>query len=563
MEDQSRFIKNFSKRESPEKRSRLAQEIREKRRRHFADKNIIEEIEQEKSETIKKIEALRDQVESYNDANFLIKIKDFFAIKKIEGELQSQRGKYSSIEDDLSESISGRQDLEETRKMVADFYVKEKKKWAELPYSKEDIAENFTGENLTSLSMEDYATLLQRFPGEMLTHVTRHGIRDHANLNNHQAGLGEYHDTLYKVLEKKNLKSALGIKLQENSKEEAVAEYLELENCSSRNEALGRINERFVSGATGDPNSFADLTAVHFAVEDVADSFYGSERNNEVFFAFPSALIASQYEFAGNLAEVEMDGYTDSYNNDQYVFPDIEKGLSIDAGIAFIPKDAKVDLKTGSRYELDESKRPILAEGVQEILKARFDQLGFVQDFIQRQYKIDNLPENERGEATEKRFDSFGIKDEVAKKILSDENILKKLAKIWGAKNEKNEYEKIIAEYCRENKFSLYKLAADPVPSKEYWENYFQQHPESKPKHLVYYVGGDPAEALDNWRKRNGITKKDRKRDIGFAENEVSKVTKNKDETQQRFVSIAKSLVDKYFPTNGENPSYEYNWREQ
>jgi len=124
MEDQSRFIKNFSKRESPEKRSRLAQEIREKRRRHFADKNIIEEIEQEKSETIKKIEALRDQVESYNDANFLIKIKDFFAIKKIEGELQSQRRKHSSIEYDLSESISGRQDLEETRKMVADFYVK-------------------------------------------------------------------------------------------------------------------------------------------------------------------------------------------------------------------------------------------------------------------------------------------------------------------------------------------------------------------------------------------------------------------------------------------------------
>ena len=128
---------------------------------------------------------------------------------------------------------------------------------------------------------------------------------------------------------------------------------------------------------------------MHLAVEDVADSFYGSERNNEVFFAFPSALIASQYEFAGNLAEVEMDGYTDSYNNDQYVFPDIEKGLSIDAGIAFIPKDAKVDFKTGSKYELDENKKPVPAEGVQEILKARFDQLGFVQDFIQKQYKIE------------------------------------------------------------------------------------------------------------------------------------------------------------------------------
>lgn len=559
--EKSKFIKDFSKRESSEERSQLAQEVREKRKKYFSEKNDIEIKEQEKSETIKKIEALRDQVESYNDANFLVKIKDFFAIKKIERELQSQHGKQSSIEKDLSKPISGRQDLEETRKIVADFYAKEKKKWAEMPYSKKDIAKYFTEENLSVLSTEDYAVILQRFPGEMLTHVTRHGIRDHANLGNHQAGLGEYHDTLYKVLEKKNLKSALGIRLQENSKEDAIANFLELESCPSRNAALGRIQAEFFSGMKGDPNAFADRSAVHLAVEDVADSFYGSERNNEVFFAFPSTLIASQYEFSGNLARVEMNEYTDSYDNDQYAFPDIERGLPIDAGIAFIPKDAKVDLKTGSRYELDENKKPIPAEGLQEISKARFDQLGFVQDFIQKQYKIDNLPENERGEALKKRFDSFGIKNETAKKMLSDENILRKIAKVWGMENEKSEYEKIIKEYCQENGLDIYKLAADPVTSREYWENYFQQHPESKPKHLVYYSGGDPAEALDNWRLRNSITKKDKRRDIGFTENEISRNVKNKDETQQRFVSIARNLVDKYFPTNDETPSYEYDWR--
>ncbi|PIW93240.1 MAG: hypothetical protein COZ87_02390, partial [Candidatus Moranbacteria bacterium CG_4_8_14_3_um_filter_43_15] len=214
----------------------------------------------------------------------------------------------------------------------------------------------------------------------------------------------------------------------------------------------------------------------------VADSFYGSERNNEVFFAFPSALIASQYEFSGNLSKVEFNAYTDSYDNDQYIWPDIEKGLPIDAGIAFIPEDAKVDFKTGSKYELDQNKKPVPAESTQEILKARFEQLGFIQDFIQKQYRIDNLPEKEREEALDKRFKSYGIKDDVAKKILSDENILKKIAKIWGTENEKSEYEKIIKEYCQNSGSSVYKLAEDPVDSKEYWENYFQQHPESKPK---------------------------------------------------------------------------------
>jgi len=550
MNMESKFIKDFSKRESPEERSRLAREIREKRKSHFENKKIVEEKEQEKSEVIKKIEALQDQIESYNDANFLVKIKDFFAIKKIERELQSQLGKQSLIEDDLSQSVLGRQDLEETRKMVADFYAKENKKWAEIPYSKEDIAKYFTEENLSSLSIEDYAALLRRFPGEMLTHVTRHGIRDHANLGNHQVGLGEYHSTLYTVLEKKKLKSALGIKLQENSKEEAIAKFLDLANCSSRDEALGRINRQFVSGMTGSPTAFADRSAIHMAVEDVADSFYGSERNNEVFFAFPSALIASQYEFSGNLSKVEFNAYTDSYDNDQYIWPDIEKGLPIDAGIAFIPEDAKVDFKTGSKYELDQNKKPVPAESTQEILKARFEQLGFIQDFIQKQYRIDNLPEKEREEALDKRFKSYGIKDDVAKKILSDENILKKIAKIWGTENEKSEYEKIIKEYCQNNGSSVYKLAEDPVDSKEYWENYFQQHPESKPKHIVYYSGGDPAEALDNWRQINSIAKKDKRRDIGFSENEVSRDVKNEDETQQRFVSIARNVVDKYFPTN-------------
>jgi hypothetical protein len=171
MEKQPQFIKKFSKKESTDERNKLAQEIREKRKSHFEGKRNIETKEQEKSEAVKQLEALRNQIESYNDASFFAKIKDFFAIKKLETELQSQINKLSLIENSLSESISGRQDLDETKTMIADFYAGEKEKWAEAPYSKEDIAQNFTEEHLVSLSTEDYATLLRRFPGEMITHI--------------------------------------------------------------------------------------------------------------------------------------------------------------------------------------------------------------------------------------------------------------------------------------------------------------------------------------------------------------------------------------------------------
>ncbi|MCK9379020.1 MAG: hypothetical protein M0P97_02655 [Candidatus Moranbacteria bacterium] len=554
MEQQPKFIKDFSKEESPEERNRLAQEIREKRTKYFEDKKSIESQEQEKSEAVKQLETLKGQIESYSDASFLIKIKDFFAIKKIEREFQSQLGKQTSIEEELGKSITGRQDLDETKLMVADFYADAKKKWAESPYTKEDIAQNFTEEHLSSLSTDDYVELLKRFPGEMLTHVTRHGVRDHANLGNHQKGLGEYNNALDVVLQKKELRSAIGIALQENTKEDAIAKFLQLDNCQDRDSALGRIQGKFKAGIIGDPHAFADSTAIHLAAEEVADSFYGSEKGNEIFFTFPSAMIASQYEFSGNLSSV-------SNSNDQFIWPDIEKGLPLDAGIAFIPEDAKVDPENGSRYHLDQDKKTTPSEGIQEVLKARFgDKPGFVQDLVRKAEAVDNLEPAEQIEKIKEVFKDYGIENMDAAKCLVDKNLRRKLIEVWGSEDEQNKYENILLKHFQDGGLSPYKLAENTVSSNQYWEDYFKQHPESKPKHIVYYTGGDPTKALNEWRLKNGILKRSGESNMGFAENEASKKTKNEDETQQRFVSIARNLVDKRFPSTDEVPSYDWSW---
>jgi len=548
--EQPKFIKDFSKQESAKERSQLAKEIREKRTKYFEDKKSIEAKEQEKSEAVKQLEALRNQVESYNDASFFIKVKDFFAIKKIERELQSSFGKQASIEEDFAKSIEGRQDLEETKVMISDFYTEEIKKWAESPYSKEDIAQNFTQEHLASLSMEDYVTLLRRFPSEMVTHVTRHGVRDHADLWQHQKDLGEYSDTVNNIFEKKALKSAIGIALQENTKEEAIAKFLKLDSCPNREAALGRVHVGFKAAIIGDPHAFADSSAIHFAAEKVADSFYGSEKGNEIFFAFPSAMIASQYEFSG------------SNNRDQFVWPDIEKGISIDTGIAFISADARVDPESGSKYYLDQNKKVLLSEGIDEIIKARFgEKPGFVQDLVRKAETADNLEPEEQIKKIKEVFKDYKIKNLDSAACLADKELRQELVEAWGTKDEKNKYEEILTIHFQKNRLNPYKLAENTISSKQYWEQYFQKNPESQPKHIVYYSGGDPTKALYDWRVKNGITKGSDVPDIGFSENEVSKEIKNKDETQQRFISIAHKLVDRYFPSTDKIPSYDYNWK--
>jgi hypothetical protein len=554
MEQQPKFIKDFSKQESPEERNRLAQEIREKRTKYFEDQKSIESQEQEKSEAVKQLEALKGQIESYNDASFLIKIKDFFAIKKIERELQSQLGKQTSIKEELEKSVTGRQDLDETKSMVADFYASEKKKWTESPYSKEDITQNFTEEHLSSLSTEDYTTLLQRFPGEMLTHVTRHGVRDHADLGNHTKGIGEYSDTLNSVLGKKELRSGIGIALQEETKENAVAKYLKIDNCPNRKSALGRIHGQFKAGVIGDPHAFADSSAIHLATEEVADSFYGSERGNEIFFAFPSAMIASQYEFSGDLSKA-------GNNNDQFVWPDIEKGLPLNAGLAFIPEDAKVDRESGSKYYLDQNKKTLPSEGINEILKARFgEKSGFVQNLVREAEKADALEPDEQIKKIQEVFKDYGVQNMDSAKCLTDKNLRRKLVEAWGTEDEKSKYAEILTKHFQDNGLSPYKLAENSVSSQQYWEEYFQKHPESKPKHIVFYSGGDPTKALNDWRIKNGIMKRSGESNLGFSENEVSKKTKNEDETQQRFISIAHKLVDKHFPSTDDVPNYEWSW---
>ena len=146
---------------------------------------------------------------------------------------------------------------------------------------------------------------------------------------------------------------------------------------------------------------------------------------------------------------------------------------------------------------------------------------------------------------------------------LADTYLQQKLFEIWGTEDEKSKYLTILTEYFQNHRLNPYKLAQNPIPSEQYWEDYFSKHPDLRPNHIVYYEGGDPTRALYEWREKNGIHKSSGKSDLGFSENQTTKETKNQDETQERFLSIAYRLVDIYFPSTDEVPSYKWSWQDE
>ncbi|MDO8560622.1 MAG: hypothetical protein Q7R91_00185 [bacterium] len=345
------FIRDFSRENSADERREMEEKIRGERKKYFEGNKQLEELGH-------RAEELNKTLDTYNDASFLRRVKDYFKLRSLKAEL----GVVTKQEETLGESLK-KDEVDRSAKVdIQGFYEQERKKWEDAPYSKEDIQNNFSEKNLASLSMEDYVSLLRRFPSEMVTHVTRQGIRDHANLVYHQAGVNLLHNGFARMLEDGNLKSPLGVHLAEENKLQAVGKFLEgihtfsgYRKFETKQEAETYL-DRLTSHQT--VGTYADMSAIHFAAEEVADGYYGSERGNEVFVAFPAAFVASQYYFGGSGELAERPD--DAQHNDKWVWTSEERGIDLDAGIVFIPKNARVDSKTGSRYQIDSRGNPIV-----------------------------------------------------------------------------------------------------------------------------------------------------------------------------------------------------------
>lgn len=532
-----KFLREFSKQYSQEERNRLAREIRDIRlpysqrikgeRKHKT--SLQEQISQgeiDMAKELNKLSSLKGEIAVYSSP-WYGSVVHFFTLRRLSADLQIETQSFQDMFRTHSQQALEQRMLDEQRKTkvkpvelqeaqdrVAQFYQQQKRKWEETPYSKADMQRYFSEEYLSSLSLADYILLLKRFPSHMVTHVIRQGIRDHTGHEFHRAGLMEYSDSFLQVLRNGRLKSALAVYFREGLSEDAVLRYLtEREEIHSKKEALAYLEKLTNLEEQNTPGSYADSQAVHFAVGEVADMYYGSERGNEIFVAFPSAMIASQYFFGGkwggNLIYESGGVY-----NDRWVWDEEQKGISINTGVVFIPADTRVDPRTGSKYQLDKNNKPVnLGAGFAENIKnfvadARFD--GFTDEMIS------SLGNGSKMDLLRKRLvDEFGITYLPLQKALLEGSVLTTFRLYRDQEQEaqadfeegKHNLDEAITEFiARRNLFILVE-AQDTVSSYEYWENYFKDHPSQRPSKIVYYTGGDPSKALRDWRQENGLVK--------------------------------------------------------
>lgn len=452
------------------------------------------------------------------------------------------------------------------RKAIQDFYEREKEKWARTPYSKKDIQKNFTEEHLASLSMEDYILLLRRFPSEMVTHVTRQGIRDHVGGDFHTAGLGEYEDGFMQIASKGRLRSSFGIYLQEGMTDEAIAKCLDLGGTMKTRQDAELMLQKIVNRGQAEPGSYADTTAVHFAAEEIADVYYGGEQGNEIFFSFPSAHIASEYYFAGQLTES-----AGGNHNDQWVWTGDKNGIGIDAGIVFIPAVARVDRETGSRYQLDQNRRPIERQDYVQAATQFVQSEGFPGMYESIMTTLGTTDPTSEGvqDLRTRLAQEFGISDPDLQNALLDNNRIVELniASYYSGLEtddpmelfykEEHSVDGTVRSVLQEANI-LYKEVTNAIPSQEFWENYFAQHPDQRPKHVVYYQGDNPTEVLRQWRESEGITNKaEDQGDLGFSERHIASTEGFGPQASlgiEHFQSRAVEVIDSYFTLQPDIP---------
>ncbi len=558
-------MRRVSREQAPEERQKAAEMIKTKRTEHFARRSQLEtelpEREIELAEKLRGLQELATELDRLND-ELPSDLDNYLKIQKMKADLELGQKSYDELlhwqameraeQKHLLDNSNLAPKMQDAANLLDKFYAEQEKQWTESEVSKEMIIENFSDEHLASLSIEDYVLLLKRFPSNLVTHVTRQGIRDHVGMVYHTAGEGAYTPGFMKMLADGRLRSPLGVKMLEGEKDQAIAKYLGLSKCKNRNEPQVRLNVLSIV------EGYADTNAIHFATEDVADHLYGSEKGNEIAIVYPSAFIASQYYFSGpSLA------YGDkAYSNDQWVWASEEHGMDLAAGLIFIPGDAMVDAETGSRYALNEKNEPIINTDYQEKLRrvlATPDFASLAENIkqVQRQWntysrKLDD-PRLQDGYGRlwddlqpfiERLVDEFGITDNRLQLAMMEPATL---SDMLSCNQDPNKINHVINETLK-TKGILFKETKNPVPSQKFWENYLTQQPTKTPLKIVYYKGGDPTTAVNAWREQNGLIKRSTDDNLGFPERSVERDSPEATVGHDRFTAIAQKIFDYHYP---------------
>ena len=297
------------------------------------------------------------------------------------------------------------------------------------------------------------------------------------------------------------LRPPLSIRGLRTRGEASVKEFLNgwVLQAEDEKEAKKRLHNLLNFSLGGAPK-YPDKTAVHFATQLVANDYYGGERNNEVFFIFPSDFLASQYSFAFNGGQKDFTKpQSETKWNDVFIWPGTldNPGISLDTGFVFLPEKTPVDPNSGSKYaseikNIDGKEQRVLIEDTDliqsfyswgrnlndesPIMKA-YRSYSEERDYFRRQDLEISCLDTFRQE-----IEKLGFGPDASEPLAR--SLFVKLHHLAHTIPE------LLEDMVKESGAG-WKRAEDTIPSKEYWEDYFRKNPHLRPKHIVYY-DGDP-----------------------------------------------------------------------
>lgn len=451
--------------------------------------------------------------------------------------LGERRGELENERQSLEKTIAMADVEEPKREFVEKF---------ETPLTPEEKKEGLDFEALAELTTDEYLRLWRRLNPFFVTHVTRQGVRDHNAMFYHSAGMGEFHDGMTEILaDGKMLRTpaevhyGLGREVTEQSTEKALEKMLYKETSQTdieemREQGMGdreiveSLVERLpVNRTIASAEPWTDKRAVHLAQSLVLDDYYGGESGNETFFVFPTDVIASQCQFGGSIRNNLTTAQVGSEVrwNDMFVWPK-EKDITIDAGLAFLPKSTMVDAETGSKYATK-----VVKIGGKEVRIPEVDEEAIAK-FVEWMEGLKPEDEGVRmATSDENRYDMSKLREAgreagVSERILEDvldvasgfPYDLQKFVDGDELRTLRNVPQDELAQMTPEERRRLsvrnllgesatWKLAENAVPAEEYWEKYFAEHPEQRPAHVIYY-DGEPNEAVVSTLEGAGILEK-------------------------------------------------------
>lgn len=395
----------------------------------------------------------------------------------------------------------------------------------ELP-TPEKKKEELTFEKMAQLSTEEYLELWKTLNPFYVAHATRQGIRDHYGMWYHNAGIGQFQNGMIEMLKDgKSLRTKAGAnfglmpgftKEDVSNTLDRIAEKMNLNyDEDSPETAVSLLPLNHTIGST---EPWPDQQAVHFAQHTVLDELYGAETGNEAFVIYPTDVIVSQCKFGGHAfsltaAQVR----SDRKWNDIFVWPK-EGKIPLDAGLVFLPKSQKVDKNTGSKYTTKEitteDNEKALVPEVDEERIARFKE--WLDSLTEESSEFTSIQKNHDYKPLKEQLAELGIPSQCINEMALNYDTLlnyvhtKDLGNTYylskedlAAKTSEEISDYSVRLFLKSYNADL-KLATDTVTAEQYWEQYFKDHPDERPKHIVYY-DGDPSTAVREYLKQNGI----------------------------------------------------------